>query len=44
MVTHEARLASWADRVVFMRDGRIVDEASITSPPPSLSPMAEVTG
>lgn len=26
MVTHEPRFASWADRVVFMRDGRIVDE------------------
>lgn len=28
MVTHEPRFASWADRVVFMRDGRIVDESS----------------
>ena len=26
-VTHEPRFASWADRVVFMRDGRIVDES-----------------
>jgi putative ABC transport system ATP-binding protein len=26
MVTHDARLASWADRVVFIRDGRIVDQ------------------
>lgn len=25
MVTHDPRLASWADRVVFLRDGRIVD-------------------
>lgn len=25
VVTHDARLASWADRVLFMRDGRIVD-------------------
>jgi putative ABC transport system ATP-binding protein len=25
VVTHDAQLASWADRVVFMRDGRIVD-------------------
>lgn len=30
MVTHEPRFASWADRVVFMRDGRIVDESSAT--------------
>lgn len=27
MVTHEPRFASWADRVVFLRDGRIVDES-----------------
>jgi putative ABC transport system ATP-binding protein len=26
MVTHEARHAAWADRVVFLRDGRMVDE------------------
>lgn len=29
IVTHEPRYAAWADRVVFMRDGRIVDEASV---------------
>ena len=28
VVTHDARLASWADRVVFLRDGRIVDQSS----------------
>jgi putative ABC transport system ATP-binding protein len=32
VVTHDAQLASWADRVVFLRDGRIVDQ---TEPPPS---------
>ncbi|MDH6141718.1 putative ABC transport system ATP-binding protein [Kitasatospora sp. GP30] len=26
MVTHEARHAAWADRVVFLRDGLLVDE------------------
>lgn len=26
VATHDPRLAAWADRVVFMRDGRIVDE------------------
>jgi putative ABC transport system ATP-binding protein len=26
VVTHDAQLASWADRVVFLHDGRIVDE------------------
>jgi putative ABC transport system ATP-binding protein len=25
LVTHEARFASWADRIVFLRDGRVVD-------------------
>ncbi len=28
MVTHDPRFASWADRVVFLRDGRIVDETA----------------
>ena len=31
LVTHEARHAGWADRVVFLRDGRIVDESSVDS-------------
>jgi putative ABC transport system ATP-binding protein len=26
VVTHDAQLASWADRVVFLRDGRVVDQ------------------
>jgi putative ABC transport system ATP-binding protein len=30
VVTHDAQLAAWADRVVFIRDGRIVDETSPT--------------
>jgi putative ABC transport system ATP-binding protein len=25
LVTHDARFASWADRIVFLRDGRMVD-------------------
>jgi putative ABC transport system ATP-binding protein len=28
LVTHEPRFAAWADRVVFIRDGRIVDQTS----------------
>ena len=32
IVTHDAQLASWADRVVFIRDGRMVDQ---TMPPSS---------
>nr|WP_274637865.1 ABC transporter ATP-binding protein [Microbacterium bovistercoris] len=27
LVTHDARHAAWADRIVFLRDGRIVDES-----------------
>jgi len=29
LVTHEARHAAWADRVVFLRDGVVVDESGI---------------
>jgi len=28
VVTHDAQLASWADRVVFIRDGRVVDQTT----------------
>lgn len=28
LVTHEARHAGWADRVLFLKDGRIVDQAA----------------
>ena len=31
LVTHEARHAAWADRVVFLRDGRLVDTADSDS-------------
>jgi len=30
LVTHEARNAAWADRVVFLRDGVVVDETGST--------------
>ncbi|GAA3260157.1 ABC transporter ATP-binding protein [Dactylosporangium siamense] len=36
VVTHDAQLASWADRVVFIRDGRVVDRTSARSGPDSL--------
>ena len=36
VVTHDAQLASWADRVVFVRDGRIVDQTSPADGPESL--------
>jgi putative ABC transport system ATP-binding protein len=37
MVTHDPRLASWADRVVFLRDGRVVDDVLDTDPATLLS-------
>jgi putative ABC transport system ATP-binding protein len=33
LVTHDAAHAAWADRVVFLRDGRVVDEARPASEP-----------
>jgi putative ABC transport system ATP-binding protein len=36
VVTHDAQLASWADRVVFLRDGRIVDQTSQAPGPETL--------
>jgi energy-coupling factor transporter ATP-binding protein EcfA2 len=33
VVTHEAQLASWADRVVFLRDGHVVDQTCRSSWP-----------
>ena len=32
LVTHEARHAAWADRVVFLRDGVVVDETGADRP------------
>ena len=36
VVTHDAQLASWADRVVFLRDGRVADQTSPLQGPESL--------
>ena len=38
VVTHDAQLASWADRVVFLRDGRVVDQ---TVPPPTAEALLQ---
>jgi putative ABC transport system ATP-binding protein len=46
LVTHEPRYASWADRVVFLRDGRIVDESTTADPPsdPDSAPRPQPVG
>jgi putative ABC transport system ATP-binding protein len=36
LVTHDAQLASWADRIVFLRDGRIIDQTAAPPGPESL--------
>jgi putative ABC transport system ATP-binding protein len=36
LVTHDARHAGWADRVIFLRDGALVDETAPLSTPESL--------
>jgi putative ABC transport system ATP-binding protein len=36
VVTHDAQLAAWADRIVFLRDGRVVDQTAPPDGPESL--------
>jgi putative ABC transport system ATP-binding protein len=36
LVTHEARHAGWADQIVFLRDGRVVDETGVAPAPDTL--------
>jgi putative ABC transport system ATP-binding protein len=36
VVTHDAQLASWADRVIFLRDGRVVDQTLPIESPETL--------
>ena len=36
LVTHDAQLASWADRVVFLRDGSMIDQTAPMAGPESL--------
>ena len=39
VVTHDAHLASWADRVVFLRDGRAVEQVTPDSPDSLVAPV-----
>jgi putative ABC transport system ATP-binding protein len=41
VVTHDAQLASWADRVIFIRDGRITDQTAPAAGPESLLAMEQ---
>jgi putative ABC transport system ATP-binding protein len=44
LVTHEARHAAWADRVVFLRDGEIVDTSGPLSQPEELLHSGQNSG
>jgi putative ABC transport system ATP-binding protein len=41
VVTHDAQLASWADRVVFIRDGRITEQTTPAAGPESILAMGQ---
>jgi len=36
LVTHEARHAAWADRVLFLRDGQMIDQTGPAVPAKAL--------
>jgi putative ABC transport system ATP-binding protein len=36
VTTHDAQLASWADRVVMLRDGRVTDQSAVAAGPEPL--------
>ncbi|KAF0209414.1 MAG: putative ABC transport system ATP-binding [Actinobacteria bacterium] len=42
MVTHDPRIAAHADRIVFMRDGRVVDDAKISGAESARAAMEKV--
>jgi putative ABC transport system ATP-binding protein len=44
MVTHDPTAASWADRVVFMADGRLVDELASPTPAAVIDRMKHLGG
>jgi putative ABC transport system ATP-binding protein len=42
VVTHDAQLAAWADRVIFLRDGRVTDQTAPPAGPESLLASEQV--
>ncbi|WP_175407762.1 ABC transporter ATP-binding protein [Streptomyces sp. TRM64462] len=44
LVTHEPRFAAWADRVVFLRDGAVVDQTVRTDADSLLAQQAGLSG
>jgi putative ABC transport system ATP-binding protein len=42
VVTHDAQLAAWADRVVFLRDGRVTGQTARPPGPESLLTPGEI--
>ncbi|HLN69646.1 MAG TPA: ABC transporter ATP-binding protein, partial [Streptosporangiaceae bacterium] len=42
VVTHDAQLAAWADRVVFLRDGRVSGQTTRPPGPESLLTPGEI--
>ena len=41
LVTHEPRFAAWADRTVFLRDGRTVGSSAAEDPSVLLTPFGD---
>ena len=44
VVTHDAQMASWADRGVFLRDGRVADQTVPPDPESLLAPGPSASG
>ncbi|MGH3397987.1 MAG: ABC transporter ATP-binding protein, partial [Streptosporangiaceae bacterium] len=42
VVTHDARLAAWADRIVLLRDGRLTGQTTRPPGPESLLTPGEI--
>jgi putative ABC transport system ATP-binding protein len=42
LVTHNVRHAAWADRILYLHDGRLTDEVSRPTGPDSLLPRERI--